>query len=234
MAKQCCVCGAKLTFMNAGVQIHGKYPDYELCPECNARYLKLLSTSDEAEYDRIYKHFTKFLSSASVPQEIKNKITGIKERRKTREEEKRREEEKERDYSERIEKMTLSSSDTLVGYEVVEYLGLVSEDVLFQNRIKNMISSSVEALGETSDDNVWTGDELSVVTKMVEKAKQHVIDKMCRKAAGVGANAIIAMHIEVSYPMPLPGSQFVNLHKLAELIKVSAYGTAVYAKKTKE
>ena len=250
MAKQCCVCGSRLSFMNSGTARFGKYPEYEFCADCDFKYRRLSDAYSDSDYETYYNHFKRFIETPSVPQEIKDKITGTRERRKLRDEQRQRKEEeqqlnqaKERDRRERVKNMLLTSCDALEGYNI-KYLGLVSQDSLFESGPLGGFSSSEEStnyISEESADSVSASDaaravlfkcsEHGFVAEKVDDAKKQVLYKLSVKAANAGANAIIGMHIDVDFPVPTQPGKLFDFLQFAKIIKVSAYGTAVYVEK---
>lgn len=216
MAKQCCACGKKLSFMEPGNQIDSRYPDFELCLSCLNQFRDLESTKDYVLFERAYKHFEQFLVSPDTPQGIKDKI------------EKRRNETEKRvavqkAYDDRLDNMLVTTCDVLSGCEVKHYFGMVSMDVLYHNGLKDMAGSVANNFGTGT---FLSGSELKVVTDLVENAKKNVLDKMKCKAADMGANAILGMTVDVNFYMPSTDQNVVRTSTMAEFVKVSMSGTA--------
>jgi|GEM_PF-4823649 len=112
----------------------------------------------------------------------------------------------------------LSTTHSLEGYSIIEYKDVISEEVVFANKLisqfKNMVNDFFSAV-----DSLFYDTELSGTSVAILKAKEYVKDKLRAKAASIGANAVVGIDFETSI-----GASSTN-------IRVSINGTAVIVKK---
>lgn len=235
MAKQCCVCSKKFTMFETGTPIHSKYPEYELCFSCQQKYRDLEYTSDANEREKLFKHFSHLISSKTTPDEVKIKFTDIQKRVNKRKEDVAEKQRKELDYQARFADMLLATCQTLDGYSVKQYCGVVSTDILFRNGLQAVLGTIGKSLEETDQETKvvvlgYHSVEYGMVSELVDKAKEHAYTKIKRKAADLGANCVMGMTVEATFFMPGNG-HIVNGASLAEWVKVSVTGTAALIEK---
>jgi uncharacterized protein YbjQ (UPF0145 family) len=101
--------------------------------------------------------------------------------------------------------MIVATTDTIVGYEVVETKGQVFGIVVRSRGLGGNIMAGLRSIG---------GGEIKEYTEMLEDARRHAIDRMVQNAAAMGANAIVRM-------------QFDSSEIGQTMSEIVAYGTAV-------
>jgi len=104
--------------------------------------------------------------------------------------------------------MLLSTTSTLEGLPIEEYLGIVTgETIIGANIIRDWFAGITDVVGGRS----------GTYEKVLKKAKNSAIKEMTEKASTLGANAIIGIDLD-----------YENLGKEGGMLMVVATGTAVY------
>ena len=104
--------------------------------------------------------------------------------------------------------MLLSTTSTLEGLPIEEYLGIVTgETIIGANIIRDWFAGITDVVGGRS----------GAYEKVLKKAKNSAIKEMTEKASTLGANAIIGIDLD-----------YENLGKEGGMLMVVATGTAVY------
>lgn len=101
--------------------------------------------------------------------------------------------------------MLICTTDTIVGYEVLETLGLVRGATVRAKHIGTDIVASLKQL---------VGGELHGYSSLLAGAREQAIDRMIEDARAKGADAILCMRMQIS--AIVKGSS-----------EIVAYGTAV-------
>ncbi|AXI46423.1 hypothetical protein C1J03_10525 [Sulfitobacter sp. SK012] len=101
--------------------------------------------------------------------------------------------------------MLIATTDTLVGYEVIESLGLVRGATV---RAKHLGTDIVASLKQI------VGGELTGYSSLLAGAREQALDRMCEDARAKGADAVVGFRMETS-----------SIAKGAS--EIVAYGTAV-------
>jgi uncharacterized protein YbjQ (UPF0145 family) len=103
--------------------------------------------------------------------------------------------------------MLISTTSTLEGRHVRQYLGLVSgEAILGANIFRDLFANIRDIVGGRS----------AAYEQELRKAKEIAIEEMTAQAAAMGANAIIGVDLD-----------YENLGQTGGMLMVSAAGTAV-------
>ena len=119
------------------------------------------------------------------------------------------------EYIQKKKDIILSTTPSLEGYHIEEYIDLISEDVVFRVSLGDSVANGFEnAISGLS----FGAKELKGNTSAIESAKEYVRNKMIAKAITIGANAIVGIDFETSV-----GN--------ATFARVSMNGTAVRIKK---
>lgn len=101
--------------------------------------------------------------------------------------------------------MIVTTANDLVGYRIVQQLGVVRGITVRSRSIVGNIGGAIQAL---------FGGNITVYTHLAETARQQAYDLLILHAHEAGANAIIAMRYDANEIM-------------AGITEVLAYGTAV-------
>jgi uncharacterized protein YbjQ (UPF0145 family) len=100
----------------------------------------------------------------------------------------------------------VTTAFTLDGYRIVRNLGLVRGIIVRSRSIVGTIGAGLQTL---------VGGNISLLTNLCEKTREHAFDLMLEHAAELGANAVIGMRYDATEVMQ-------------GVTEVLAYGTAVY------
>jgi len=104
--------------------------------------------------------------------------------------------------------MLLSTTSTLEGIPIEEYLGIVTgETIIGANIIRDWFAGITDVVGGRS----------GTYEKVLRKAKNSAMKEMTEQAIALGANAIIGIDLD-----------YENLGKEGGMLMVVATGTAVY------
>ncbi|MGL4731015.1 MAG: YbjQ family protein [Clostridium sp.] len=117
-----------------------------------------------------------------------------------------------KEISKQVENCKITTSNTLEGYEVLEYLDIVSEEKIVGIGLKTHFKSIGDMFA------TFTGEEMKAYTNRIKELKKQIKKDLKRQAVKIGANAIIGVDIETTVPA-------------ANAIMVSINGTAVKIKK---
>lgn len=104
-------------------------------------------------------------------------------------------------------RMLLSTADTLPGYDVKEYKGVVWGITV---RAKNVMQDCFAGCKNI------TGGESTAYTALQDETRQQALDRLMSQCERVGGNGVIALRFETGSSMQ-------------GFIEVTAYGTAVMA-----
>ena len=103
----------------------------------------------------------------------------------------------------------VTTAFTLDGYRIVRNLGLVRGIIVRSRSIFGTIGAGLQTL---------VGGNITLLTNLCEKTREHAFDLMLQHAAELGANAVIGMRYDATEVMQ-------------GVTEVLAYGTAVYVEK---
>lgn len=125
----------------------------------------------------------------------------------------------ERAVEQNMANMLLSTTPSLDGYRIVKYIDIVYSEAIYKlslsKAFSNMISDTIDSF------RIFSNNELSGTSSLIQEAKDYVKNDLVKKAASLGANAIVGIDIESSV-----GSDGVA--------KASINGTAVIIEKIEE
>jgi len=104
----------------------------------------------------------------------------------------------------------VTTAFTLDGYRIVRNLGLVRGIIVRSRSIVGTIGAGLQTL---------IGGNITLLTNLCEKTREHAFDLMLEHAAELGANAVIGMRYDATEVMQ-------------GVTEVLAYGTAVYVERS--
>jgi len=104
----------------------------------------------------------------------------------------------------------VTTAFTLDGYRIARNLGLVRGIIVRSRSIVGTIGASLQTL---------VGGNITLLTNLCEKTREHAFELMLQHAAELGANAVIGMRYDATEVMQ-------------GVTEVLAYGTAVYVEKS--
>ena len=108
-------------------------------------------------------------------------------------------------YAPGISHSMVTTAFTLDGYRIVRNLGLVRGIIVRSRSIVGTIGAGLQTL---------VGGNITLLTNLCEKTREHAFDLMLQHAAELGANAVIGMRYDATEVMQ-------------GVTEVLAYGTAV-------
>jgi len=103
----------------------------------------------------------------------------------------------------------VTTAFTLDGYRIARNLGLVRGIIVRSRSIFGTIGAGLQTL---------VGGNITLLSNLCEKTREHAFDLMLQHAAELGANAVIGMRYDATEVMQ-------------GVTEVLAYGTAVYVEK---
>jgi uncharacterized protein YbjQ (UPF0145 family) len=113
-------------------------------------------------------------------------------------------------YATAVPHSMVTTAFTLDGYRIVRNLGLVRGIIVRSRSIVGTIGAGLQTL---------VGGNITILTNLCEKTREHAFDLMLQHAAELGANAVIGMRYDATEVMQ-------------GVTEVLAYGTAVYVEKS--
>ena len=115
-----------------------------------------------------------------------------------------------RSYSPSVPHNMVTTAFTLDGYRIVRNYGLVRGIIVRSRSIVGTIGASLQTL---------VGGNITLLTNLCEKTREHAFELMLEHAAELGGNAVIGMRYDATEVMQ-------------GVTEVLAYGTAVYVEKS--
>ncbi len=112
-------------------------------------------------------------------------------------------------YASSVPHSMVTTAFTLDGYRIVRNLGLVRGIIVRSRSIVGTIGAGLQTL---------VGGNITLLTNLCEKTREHAFELMLQHAAELGANAVIGMRYDATEVMQ-------------GVTEVLAYGTAVYVEK---
>jgi uncharacterized protein YbjQ (UPF0145 family) len=103
----------------------------------------------------------------------------------------------------------VTTAFTLDGYKIVRNLGVVRGIVVRSRSIFGTIGAGLQTI---------VGGNITLLTNLCEKTREHAFELMLQHAAAVGANAVI-------------GARYDATEIMNGVTEVLAYGTAVYVER---
>ena len=229
MAKQCCVCGRNIGFMEGSVEL-GADGHYACsgCYDIVAEYwTKIWNTESVDQIEEIKNEAIDAIDAKS--QELRNpqilrdylihgvekKIGFVRQREQKVQAEDTLEQftpvDEEDVYKSLCSKVILSTASVLEGYKVKKQLGVVYGETVFKPSAGQQF---VSAIGDVFRTFSFSAKEMKGQVSIIEEARRFAYVKMMRSALDLGANAIIAIDSD---------------NTIGESIcYLSLYGTAVY------
>jgi len=103
--------------------------------------------------------------------------------------------------------MILTTTDTLQGYEITEYLGIVTgETISGANIVRDVMATVTDYVGGRSE----------TYEEVVEKTRQSTLDELGDRARMIGADAVVGMSLD-----------YETVGSRGAMLMVNATGTAV-------
>ncbi|MBR6800363.1 MAG: heavy metal-binding domain-containing protein [Eubacteriaceae bacterium] len=210
MAKQCCVCEKKLSFLDQGIPIQPGNMDAFICEECAKKIRKAENAHSYSEIGPIKQEFLSMISDEKIKSIIEERLSEIENKILSE----NLSASKGRLIHEKNGDVLITSGYSFEGYKIDKYFGVISVDRLFQSGI---VTVSVELKGNVSFGSGGSNSEKKMKKVLDEyiEVKNHVIHDLIDDAKNLNCNGIIGFSIDVD---PI-GS---------DVSKVTASGTAVH------
>ena len=109
----------------------------------------------------------------------------------------------------------MTTTNGFEGYRIVEYKGIVFDESLTGIGFRTTMKSFGDMFASLS------GDQMKAVTDRMGQLKEELVFRLKYKARQLGANALVGIDFETTFPGP-------------DAIMMSANGTAVRIRKSKE
>lgn len=182
----CCICG------NAPAKIFLSGLNGKVCSDCqkNISNIRTGNVSEAQQYFEninIASSFSKqfvlsqYAEYASAAQAVENE-KAVCEQNKL--------------IEKRIHNMILTSTPSLDGYRIVEYIDLVYSETVYKLSLAKSFSTAINNAMDSF--KIFSDTELSGTTQLIQEAKDYVKQDLVKKAATLGANAIVGIDIESS------------------------------------
>lgn len=210
MTRRCCVCKKIIEYPEVKHIILEKEPEIGLCEDCNAYLDWLRTASRKTDIEAAFAFFQPVFDDKKVPMAVKDELIRIRFSHEIAEEEQLQRER----YIQNLQALILTTGTQFDGYEVKEYIDVICEEVIFKNSFLKSLTASLEDMGNILS---FREKELSGANEFIANARAYVMKKFRKKAASIGANAVLGVEFESSV-----GS---------EIIRVAVFGTAVVIEK---
>ena len=222
MAKNCCICGKKLGLLEDGSNVYfDRNKEFLLCDECKLRLSQLRYIERNIDnYEENIEYFKPYFSDVNINQTIKNvlvrEITEAQSKVKNVALVKKQKEDAIKQREDNVRNITtyklVTTGYNFEGYDIIEYRGLVSGEVVLGTGFLSEFSASFSDL---------FGSESNKFSDKIITAKEDAKKKMMDNVINVGGNAVIG--VDFDYIM------FGN-----NMIGVSVNGTAVVVRRIGE
>ncbi len=229
MAKQCCVCGRNIGFMDAAIALGAD--EHYACSKCYSiienYWTQIWNTESAEQIEEILGKANEAIDDKA--QDIRNqqilrdylrhgadkKIGFINDRERQKVEKDDAMEsfvpDEEDTYKLMRSKLMLTTAGTLEGYKVKKQLGVVYGETVFKASAGQELSSAIGDMFRTFS---FSAKEMKGQVSIIEEARKFAYCKMMKEALDLGANAIIAIDSDNT----IGGMGWY----------LSLYGTAVY------
>lgn len=210
MEKQCCVCNQKIPYSKMGYTIcEGDY-SHVLCEDCNAYLDWMKGATSKVDLDASFAYFKPVFDNDRVPAYIKDALIAIRFKNEAKEEE----EVQRKACEEAVRSLLLTTGSNFEGYRITKYIDVLCEEVVFKNSSLGQLSTNLE---NPRNAITFRARELTESSRFIADAREHAMGKFKKKAAELGANAVLGMAFESAVG--------------AEIVRVSVFGTAVIVEK---
>lgn len=122
--------------------------------------------------------------------------------------------------------MLLTTSSGFEGYDTIEYLGLVTKEIVYANGVKKEFSAAISNFfaGLTFQDYEMKGS-----TELIKNAKNYILEQFIQEAQAKGANAILGIDIETSF-----GENIYRLSVNGTAVRIQKKGNAAVQMEAKK
>ena len=114
------------------------------------------------------------------------------------------------EFQEKVSNLPMTTTPNFEGYKIQKYIEVISEEIIFKNSFWKQLSAGFEDLGNAFS---FKQTEMTGASDLISNAREYVLEKFKKKAARLGANAVVGVEFESSF-----GS---------DVVRVAIFGTAV-------
>ncbi len=114
------------------------------------------------------------------------------------------------EFQEKVSNMPMTTTPNFEGYKIIKYIEVISEEIIFKNSFWKQLTAGLEDLGNAFS---FKQTEMTGASDLISNAREYVLEKFKKKAARLGANAVVGVEFESSF-----GS---------DVVRVAIFGTAV-------
>ena len=215
MAEYCVKCNKKFGFWEcAALYVADEKPMCNQCAQPITECFEKLYRCNAEELVKVEVQLAEICKN-TYEDELSKLITQKYTERRTQmglliTEEKEEKSRQESEFEEKVINLPMTTTNNFEGYKIVKYIKVVSEEVIFKNSFWKRLDAGLEDLGNAFS---FKQTEMSGASKLIANAREYALEKFKRKAASVGANAVVGVEFESSF-----GS---------DVVRVAIFGTAV-------
>ena len=192
MAKECCLCGKKISMIDYAFSLSES--SYKICTDCNDHIKKFkMDNASEEELKIAEMYCTKLIETRNVEYGVKMAITTMISKNKKDVQQKKDEFQEYKKQKEAYEQLQdnkmITTGYGFEGYRIVSHHGVVSGEMVLGTGFLSELDADFSDL---------FGTEVGVYSKKIKTARKAAEQEMMREAIKAGANAIIGVDLDYS------------------------------------
>lgn len=90
----------------------------------------------------------------------------------------------------------LTTTHSLDGYRIIKYLDVISSEAIYKLSVGKSLSTMLSDAVDSR--RIFSNNELSGTTQLIQEAKEYVKSELVKKAKALGANSVVGIDIESS------------------------------------
>lgn len=192
MSDRCCACDKELGFFDYSYEMLEGWKGYVLCDTCYRKYAALKHATGE-QFAAYYENFRKMLENPKLPSAIKKHFQNLQSKSDMKKDTSAEDRMKREEEEKRLQNMLLTTGTHFEGYHVVKYVDVLCEEVFFKHRFSDSFIANMEDMGRA-----FSLDETEMfgASNLLARVRTYANEKLCRKAASIGANAVLGIDFE--------------------------------------
>jgi len=215
MAEYCVKCNKKMGFWeDAALYVADEKPMCNQCAQPITECFEKLYRCNAEEIVKVAEQLEEICKNTYEDELSKLIIRKFAERRNQlgllTKEEKEEKSRQELEFEEKVISLPMTTTPNFEGYKIKKYIKVVSEEIIFKNSFWKRLDAGLEDLGNAFS---FKQTEMSGASELIANAREYALEKFKRKAAKLGANAVVGVEFESSF-----GS---------DVVRVAIFGTAV-------
>jgi len=215
MAEYCVKCNKKMGFWeDAALYVADEKPMCNQCAQPITECFEKLYRCNAEEIVKVAEQLEEICKNTYEDELSKLIIRKFAERRNQlgllTKEEKEEKSRQELEFEEKVINLPMTTTPNFEGYKIKKYIKVVSEEIIFKNSFWKRLDAGLEDLGNAFS---FKQTEMSGASELIANAREYALEKFKRKAAKLGANAVVGVEFESSF-----GS---------DVVRVAIFGTAV-------